>query len=595
MSKITDLTTTAGNDEFYPTPDALIEKLLEGLDYRMIGSVLEPSAGKGDLLRGFFHHRWKEGRYDVGEISADICELDPYLRQICKYNFSEDKKSEIRSELKSLGGAYSSLTEEQRKQREDLEERLREMKPYDSVRVVHDDFLTYRTAKHYDLILMNPPFSQGDKHLLKALSMQERGGAIICLLNAETILNPYTATRQMLLHKLQKYDAKIDYVEDAFAGAERSARVDVAIVRVNIPQPEEQSDIWERMKKAEEEYAAPDPELEALVSGDYIEQAIQLYRTEVAATLELARQYKALIPYMAYSLDSEDHYAKAPILELRVGDREFSVNRYLRTVRLKYWQALFSNKKFIGRLTSSLQGDFRSRVEKMAEYEFSAFNIRQVALEMNDAMRKGVEGEILKLFDELSVEHSWYPECSQNRHYYNGWATNMAHKIGKKVILPTNLKSYSWSKDAFDLHTATNYLSDIEKTLDYLDAKPMSDGYALACRLRMAHDDHQTRNIRLRYFDVDIFKKGTVHIKFLPSAMPIVERLNIYASRKKNWLPPNYGKASYSNMEKEERAVVDSFHGDGTDGSGAEVYAEVLQKKDFYLSEPVRAQLALGA
>lgn len=595
MPKITDLTTTAGNDEFYPTPDALIEKMLEGLDYRMIGSVLEPSAGKGDLLRGFFHHRWKVERYDVGEISADLCELDSYLRQICIYNFSEDKKSEIRSELKSLTGAYSSLTEEQRQRRETLEEQLREMKPYDSVRVVHDDFLTYRTAKHYDLILMNPPFSQGDKHLLKALSMQERGGAIICLLNAETILNPYTSTRQMLLHKLQKYEAKIDYVEDAFAGAERSARVNVAIVRVNIPQPEEQSDIWDRMKRAEEEKSVPDPELEALVSGDYIEQAIQLYRTEVSATLELARQYKALVPYMASSLDSESYNAKSPILELRVDDKEFTVNRYLRTVRLKYWTALFNNKKFIGRLTSNLQRDFQSRVVKMAEYEFSAFNIRQVAVEMNDAMRKGVEGEIIKLFDELSVEHSWYPECSQNRHYFNGWATNKAHKIGKKVILPTNLKSYSWSKDAFDLHTATNYLSDIEKTLDYLDAKPMSDGYDLSRRLRMAYDDHQTRNIRLRYFDVDIFKKGTVHIKFLPEAMPIVERLNIYASRKKNWLPPSYGKADYSNMDAKERAVVDSFHGDGAEGSGAEAYGEVLQKKDFYLSEPVRTQLALGA
>ena len=216
MSKITDLTTTAGNDEFYPTPDALIEKMLEGLDYRMIGSVLEPSAGKGDLLRGFFHHRWKEERYNVGEISVDFCELNPYLRQICIYNFSEDKEREIRLELEPMRGAYSSLTEEQRQRREALEEQLREMEPYDSVRVVHDDFLTYRTAKHYDLILMNPPFSQGDKHLLKALSMQERGGAIICLLNAETILNPYTATRQMLLRKLQKYDAKIEYVEGSF-------------------------------------------------------------------------------------------------------------------------------------------------------------------------------------------------------------------------------------------------------------------------------------------------------------------------------------------------------------------------------------------
>lgn len=34
--------------------------------------------------------------------------------------------------------------------------------------VVHDDFLTFHTYKQYDLIVMNPPFSEGDKHLLKS-------------------------------------------------------------------------------------------------------------------------------------------------------------------------------------------------------------------------------------------------------------------------------------------------------------------------------------------------------------------------------------------------------------------------------------------
>ena len=38
-------------------------------------------------------------------------------------------------------------------------------------RVVHNDFLTYETWKEYDAIIMNPPFSNGCKHLLKALEM----------------------------------------------------------------------------------------------------------------------------------------------------------------------------------------------------------------------------------------------------------------------------------------------------------------------------------------------------------------------------------------------------------------------------------------
>ena len=35
--------------EFYPTPQNLIDKMLCDIDFSMIKSVLEPSAGKGDI------------------------------------------------------------------------------------------------------------------------------------------------------------------------------------------------------------------------------------------------------------------------------------------------------------------------------------------------------------------------------------------------------------------------------------------------------------------------------------------------------------------------------------------------------------------
>ena len=36
--------------DFYPTPDNLIDKMLDGVNLSMIHSVLEPSAGKGDIV-----------------------------------------------------------------------------------------------------------------------------------------------------------------------------------------------------------------------------------------------------------------------------------------------------------------------------------------------------------------------------------------------------------------------------------------------------------------------------------------------------------------------------------------------------------------
>ena len=48
--KTTEMTTTRGKDQFYPTPPSIADKMLTGLDMMYIRSVLEPSAGKGDLI-----------------------------------------------------------------------------------------------------------------------------------------------------------------------------------------------------------------------------------------------------------------------------------------------------------------------------------------------------------------------------------------------------------------------------------------------------------------------------------------------------------------------------------------------------------------
>ena len=222
----------------------------------------------------------------------------------------------------------------------------------------------------------------------------------------------------------------------------------------------------------------------------------------------------------------------------------------------------------------------------MANYEFSAFNIKQIAVEMNASITKGVKEAIIDLFEKMTAEHSWYPECSQNIHYFTGWATNKAHKVGKKVILPTYVFEYSYrtSGREFCKNTAYAVISDLEKVFDYLGGK-RPEGYDLSARLAWA-EQGSLRNIELAYFKVDFFKKGTIHIKFLPEAMPLVDRLNIYAAKNRNWLPPSYGRAAYKNMSKEEKAVVDSFHGDGSEGSGAQMYATVMSQSAFYLADP---------
>lgn len=180
------------NNEFYPTPISLLEKIFIGMEWKDIHTVLEPSAGKGDIVQYLMEHAniSANGYQYSKKLDIDCIEKDENLQKIL------------------VGHGY---------------------------RLVHDDFLTFNTFKEYDLIVMNPPFSNGDKHLLKALDMQKDGGGIICILNAETIRNPYSLARQELLRQLETYQADISFLTGAFEQAERKTSVEIAVIKVDIP------------------------------------------------------------------------------------------------------------------------------------------------------------------------------------------------------------------------------------------------------------------------------------------------------------------------------------------------------------------------
>lgn len=606
MSITEIIATDEARQGFYPTPANVVEKLLEGIEWYKIENILEPSAGKGNLVDGIAAaYKEESWRSRDNQLSVDCIEIDPYLRSIVQYEYGGQRLADMYKRIKELednreydytlhqyvcrnpsdAAEHRELTEEKDKRRVVV------------CRIVHDNFLTFNSRKRYGLIVMNPPFADGDAHLLHAIGLQSRhGGLIRCVLNAETLLNPYTNRRKVLLAKLQELGADVSYLDGAFSDGERKTDVRVAIIKIDIPAPETgESEIYERLKAAAEvEEMTPD-DVTDLAVADFLSQIVTQFNVEVDSGLALIREYQAMQPYILQSLSKEDKYNK-PILALRVdGDSEYTalnVNRYLRLTRRKYWKALFTNKEFTGKLTSNLREKYQGMVDKMQNYDFTLFNIQQIMVEMNAEMQQGVQETIVALFERMTQQHSWYPECQKNIHYYNGWKTNKAHKINSKVILPVNgmFSSYSWKKDTFSVGNAYNTISDIEKVFEYLDGN-MSANVDLHGVLQAAHDQGQTKNIQCKFFSVTLYKKGTMHIKFHNKAL--VDRFNIYCSQKKNWLPPNYGRTAYGDMSREAQAVVDGFNGNGTEGSGEAAYGEIMKRQGYFLAEPGGQMLAL--
>ena len=67
-------------NEFYPTPEDLAARMVGMVDLAKVRTVLEPSAGKGDLLDAL-EKRIKESyyRYDANKYDIDCIEFDEDL------------------------------------------------------------------------------------------------------------------------------------------------------------------------------------------------------------------------------------------------------------------------------------------------------------------------------------------------------------------------------------------------------------------------------------------------------------------------------------------------------------------------------------
>jgi hypothetical protein len=170
---------------FFPTPRPLIERVLDLADLRADHSVLEPSAGKGDILDAIIDRFPSIGPYLFAvEISSDLVEI-----------------------IDLKGYKYECA-----------------------------DFLTIDPAKYQvDRIVMNPPFENGQDvdHVTHALKMLKPGGRLVAIMSEGVFFRPFkkdVAFRKLL----QEKNAFIsEPIKEAFKNAFNTATATVRIVAIN--------------------------------------------------------------------------------------------------------------------------------------------------------------------------------------------------------------------------------------------------------------------------------------------------------------------------------------------------------------------------
>jgi len=510
------------NKDFYPTPTTLITKLFSGL--QDCETFLEPSAGKGDICDYITYKNTKRGIY------VDCIEIEKDLQIILK------------------GKGYS---------------------------VIYDNFLSFNSGKQYDAIIANFPFSDGDKHLFKAIELQKRnGGYLHCIVNAETIKNPFSNFRKEVLNQLNGAESlEIEYLENAFADAERKTGVEIAIIKAKFKQDQTQSILLDNLKKSYNVFEKENENKEVVNSNPVI-QLIERYNLEQKVGVSLINEYNALIPFIKESM--QDAYNK-PILSLTIGTGSYSnatINDFLKQLRVKYWRLFLGNDNVRATYNSKIVNELQNKLVELQEYDFNEFNINALKEELDTKIVFSIEENILSLFDELSYQYSYNKDYGDNVHLFNGWKTNKAWKINEKVIVPFYALDSRWGETKIDRYRVGNKLNDIIKVLNYLDNKVSNVSETVDKKIDEANKNGNYKNIDLGHIIVTFYKKGTAHIVFKDKML--LDKFNIFGCQKKGWLPPSYGKKTYKDMSEEEKETVNTFQGE-------KEYEKILINSDFYL------------
>ena len=598
--------------QFYPTPPNLVERMMSKVDLNKVSYVLEPSAGKGDIIDGFrkyikdrtksynLRQKTKGKRAETeffktkdecisyvnakfGTEFTTIKEFNKYFCDLADKNDDEEIECCIDSYDSDLTNKVFEI------EAVEIDTSLQAILKDKKIKIVGNDFAEYNPCCRYDLIMMNPPFKDGDKHLLKALKLIENGGQCVCILNAETLKNPYSDSRIYLANLLEKYEADIEYIENAFSDAENTTDVEIALVYVDIPTKEIELDVFKNLVMGEEyKCDYEDYNDTQLATDDIIGNFVKQYEFEAKAGAKVIDTFYSMQKYIP-NTDGGHSMISLSVLgcsdDMDMKSTKFNpVNTYIRLLRDKYWSLLFQSKEMSRLLTQTARDRYLYKIREFRDYDFTFSNIKQLQIELVSHLSTNIDDAILKQFDNFTYKNSM--DNASNVHYFTGWKTNDAFMINSKVIVPMwgvygNRYGSGWS-----LCKASDFLEELEKIFVYLDGGK-TEGADISSILYGYNysNKYNGEKIQSKYFDVEFKKKGTVHIWFTNAEL--LKKFNIFGCQKHGWLPNSYGRKRYKDMSKEEQEVIKSFEGEKS-------YEKTVENPQYYLSGNQMLQIGMS-
>lgn len=470
------------NADFYPTPTNVINTMMLGED--ILGkTILEPSAGSGNIVS------WLKDN-GAGEVIA--CENDNTLQKL-------------------LAGKCE---------------------------LISDDFLSVTSdqVSHVDYIVMNPPFSDGIRHIKHAFDIAPAGCTVISLCNSSNLERRYSSERQELYELVELYGSS-EYLGTVFDAAERKTNVGVSLIKLY--KTGEDEDEFASYFFSNEDDLLDKNETEGIVQYNVVRDMVNRYTSAVKLFDETKEAANKINDAAKFS-DSKFDYVPIRFATVDTNGNAVNISRqqYKKQLQKYYWRIIFNKLNMEKYATNGLREQINKFVEKQVNVPFTMHNIYQVINMVVQTTGQRMDKALLEAFDlicSFSAENSTAGEK---------WKTNANYMVNRKFIVPymTDYDArYSTLNECMRLNYGGNVtrIEDVIKALCYITGT----NYDNITNLR---DFVYSNNLSYgtwyewSFFRIKGFKKGTMHFEFTDEDVWI--RFNQQVAKQRGWVLPKKSK-----------------------------------------------------
>jgi hypothetical protein len=385
-------------------------------------------------------------------------------------------------------------------------------------KIIGENFLSCHYPHSFDLIVMNPPFDNGAKHLLKAWETLH-DGEIVCLLNESTYNNQCTQERE-LLGRIIDENGEVENLGQCFKDAERKTGVEVIMVRLKKEAPE-MYDLGDNYEKESFSFSDMHQDSTSLEVADKLQAMERRYLAAIEAYKEMERATSKFHKIAAPLRSSHDFKMKD------IG----SFNSFIEAFNKSAWNKLLTDTKLRRLMTNKVRNSFEEKFKHQHNLAFTKVNMLKLYDNLMQNVGTILSDCILEAFDYFTKYHE------ENRCHIEGWKTNDAFKVNRKIILG-NCVRYGEYMSSHDLERCggdkfnMNYsrrtqLEDVDRALCHLTGESMQTtkekkGIVTIYDALESHFDLLGKvgkgsfgnKCESHFFKIKFFKKGTIHLEF---------------------------------------------------------------------------------